>query len=112
MLKVILYIISVIVNFVYFFVMRIDLYTDRFHLPDGEMGEHTRSPIDSLYSADKGFLFYIELLFMAISVITSIVMLFGVKNNIVRIVQIVSTVASTLLFIIIMVYAGNVHLNY
>ena len=112
MIRVILYILSVIVNAVYFIILRMDLYTDVYHLPDGEMGVKHRSPISSLSHADMYGLFKLELFLMVVSIITSILMMFGVKNNIVKIAQIVSTVASTAVFIIILVIAGNVKLRY
>lgn len=112
MIKAILYIASAIANFVYFVILRMDLYTDRYHLPDGEMGENRRSPISSLAHADMNGLVTLELFLMVVSVITSLLLLFGVKNNIVKIVQIVSTIASTAVFIIILVIAGNIHLKY
>ena len=110
--KVILSIVSIIVNIVYFVILRTDIYLDRYHLPNGETGEHKRSPMNSLYHADMNWIFYLELLFMAVSIITSILLLFGVKNSIIKITQIVSTVASTVMFIVIMVISGNIHLKY
>ena len=112
MVRIILYIISVLVNAAYFIVLRMDLYTDRYHLPDGKMGVHHRSPISSLNHADMNWLSGLEVLLMAVSVVTSVLLLFGLKNSIVRIIQIVSTIASTIVFIIIMVIAGNVRLKY
>ena len=112
MIGKILYILSVIENIAFFMIMRIELYTDRYHLPDGEMGENKRSPLDSLYHADQSWLAKLEFVFMLVSIVTSVLMFFGVKNNIVKTVQIVATAASTIGFIIIMIYAGNVHLKY
>ena len=112
MIKVILYIISIVVNPVYFMILRTDLYTDVYHLPDGETGVNHRSPIESLSHADMYGLFKLELFFMAVSVITSVLMLFGIKNNIVKIAQIVSTVGSTVMFIVILIISGNVRLRY
>ena len=81
-----------------------DLYTDRYHLPDGEMGEHHRSPIDSLYTANNPELLHLQLFLMLISVVTSLLLLIGVKNKVVRIIQIISTIASTAVFVIILIY--------
>ena len=111
MKKIILYVISIIVNPIYFFILQMELYTDYGRLPDGEMLVNRRSPIESLYHADMSGLFTLELFFMAVSVVSSILMLFGVKNRIAKIVQIVSTVASTVNFIIILAVSGSVHLT-
>ena len=110
--KIVLYIVSIIVNIVYFVILRADIYLDRYYLPNDEMREKKLSPMDRLYHADLSWLFYLELLFMAVSIITSILLLFGVKNSIIRITQIVSTVASTVMFIVIMIVSGNIHLKY
>ena len=105
-------IISIIADAAFFFVMRIDLYTDRYHLPDGKMGEHRRSMVSSLFHADMNWLYYVEILFMAVSIVTSILLMLGLKNSIVKIIQIVSTVASAVLFIVIWCVASKVHLKY
>ena len=110
-MRVILYVISILVNPIYFFILRMELYTDYGVLPDGKRIVNRRSPIESLYHADMSWLFSLELLLMAASVITGVLMLFGVKNKIVKVAQIVSTVASTVMFIIIMMVAGNVQLT-
>ena len=108
-----IYIISIIVNAVYYYVLNLELYVDRYHLPDGEMGEHSRSPVESLYTADNPALWYLQLLFMLISAATGLLLLFGVNNRIVKIVQIVGTIASTLLFVIILFYTKtSVHPRY
>ena len=101
-----LYIISIIANIVYFVILRMDLYTDRYHLPDGGMGEHRRSPIDSMYTADAPVLVYLQIILMAVSVITSVILMAGVKNRVVSIVCIAANIASTVVFIIIMVVSG------
>ncbi len=72
-------IIPIIVNIVYFIVLRTDLYTDRAAMADGSMREWHRSPVDSLYTADKPALLYLQLIFAAVSVITSALVLFGVS---------------------------------
>ena len=77
-------ILSIIVNVIYFIVLRTELYTDRAMLPDGNMREWQHSPIDRLYAADKPGLLYLQLLFAVVSVITGVLILFGVRNDIVR----------------------------
>ncbi|MCR5799138.1 MAG: hypothetical protein K6G69_03600 [Lachnospiraceae bacterium] len=113
MLKIFLYIVSVIVNAVFYIILNIDLYTDTFHLPDGNMGSHQRSPISSLYTADKPWLLYIQVLMMIVSAVTALLLIFGVKNKTVKIAQIVATAGSILMFIIIMIYTSKaVHPRY
>ena len=113
MLKMLLYIISIIANAVYFVILRMDLYTDTYHLPDWEMGVHHRSPIDSLYTADNPALLYLQLALMLASAVTSLLMLLGVKSHAVKVIQIASTIGSTAMFIIILIYAGYfVHPHY
>ena len=111
MVNVILYVISIIVNPVYFFILQKEIYTDQAYLPDGSMLVKRRSPVESLYHVDKSWLFSLELLFMVVSIVTSILMLFGVKKKFIKIAQIVSTVASTVIFIVIMIISGDVHLT-
>ena len=108
----VLSIISIIVNVVFFVVLKLNLYTDRAVLGDGTTREWQRSPLDRLYVADKQPLFYLQVFLAAVSIITSILVLVGVKNSIVKIVQIVSTIASVILFVIIMIVAGNIHPKY
>lgn len=112
MIKIFYYIGSCIVNIVYFIILRMELYTDRYRLPDDEFRERTYSALEKLSHADKSYLSYIEIILMVVSVVTSILVLCGVKNNIVKIIQIGSTIASTVIFIIILFVAGNIHLKY
>jgi len=106
-LKTLLYIVSVIVNAVFFIILNMELYTDTYHLPDGNMGSHQRSPISSLYTADKPWLLYIQVLMMIVSAVTALLLIFGVKNKTIRIVQIVATAGSIAMFIIIMIYTSK-----
>ena len=112
-MNVIPYIISVLVNIVYYIFLRIDLFTDSYHLPGVEgMVVNRRNAIDSLFHADMNGLINIEMLFMVVSIISSVMMLFGMSSSALRTVQRVSTIASTVVFVVIMIAAGNVHLTY
>ncbi|MBR5336978.1 MAG: hypothetical protein IK152_03245 [Lachnospiraceae bacterium] len=71
-----------------------------------------RNAIDSLFHADMNGLINIEMLFMVVSIISSVMMLFGMSSSALRTVQRVSTIASTVVFVVIMIAAGNVHLTY
>ncbi|MBR5419862.1 MAG: hypothetical protein IK115_01795 [Lachnospiraceae bacterium] len=105
-------IISIIANVVFFIVLRLDLYTDHAVLGDGETHTWHRSPLDRMYTAGSNTLVDLQFFFAIVSVISSILLMFGVKNNIVRIVQLISTLASLILFICMMIYAGHVHPKY
>ncbi len=105
-------IISIIVNILYFVVLNIDLYTDRAILPEGIREEWHRSPLDRLDVADNRIPLYLFLFFGAVCIISSVLFLFGVKHNVVKIIRLVSVIASTLMFIFIMIYTGAVHATY
>lgn len=111
-MKKILSIVSIMINAVYLAVLNMDLYTDRAMMPDGKRREWQRSPIDRLYMADRPGLLYLQLFLMAVSVLTGLLILFGVKKGIVKKVWIVSTAASTVMFIILMIVTGNTHAQY
>ncbi len=108
----ILSIISILVNVLYFVVLNLKLYTDRAVLGDGIAREWQKSPIDRLYAADKNVLLYVQILLAAVSIITGILVIAGVKNNIVKIVQLSSTISSTVMFIVILSIAGSTHPRY
>lgn len=105
-------ILSIIVNIAYFVVLNLNIYTDRAMMPSGDVREWHRSPIARLNIADQSFLIYLQIVFAAVSIITSILYLFGVRNSIVRKIQCVSTIGSTIVFIIIMIVTSNSHTNY
>ena len=105
-------ILSIILNIAYFVVLNINIYTDRAMMPTGEIREWHRSPIARLNIADQSFLIYLQIVFAAVSIITSVLFLFGVRNNIIKIIQLVSTIGSTIMFIIIMIVTSNLHAKY
>ena len=105
-------ILSIILNIAYFVVLNINIYTDRAMMPTGEIREWHRSPIARLNIADQSFLIYLQIVFAAVSIITSVLFLFGVRNNIIKIIQLVSTIGSTIVFIIIMIVTSNLHAKY
>ena len=77
-------ILSIIANIAYFVVLNFNIYTDRAMMPTGEVREWHRSPIARLSIADRSFLIYLQIVLAAVSVITSILFLFGVRNRIIR----------------------------
>ena len=105
-------ILSIILNIAYFVVLNINIYTDRAMMPTGEIREWHRSPVTRLNIADQSFLIYLQIVFAAVSIITSVLFLFGVRNNIIKIIQLVSTIGSTIMFIIIMIVTSNLHAKY
>ncbi len=105
-------ILSIIVNIVYFVVLNMNIYTDRAMMPDGEVRVWHRSPIARLNIADQSFLIYLQIVLSAVSILTSVLFLFGVRNNTIRTIQLVSTIGSTIVFIIIMIVTSNLHANY
>ena len=105
-------ILSIILNIAYFVVLNLNIYTDRAMMPTGEIREWHRSPITRLNIADQSFLIYLQIVFAAVSIITSVLFLFGVRNNIIKIIQLVSTIGSTIVFIIIMIVTSNLHAKY
>lgn len=111
-LRIIQGISTIVANIVFCFVLRMEIYTDRAHMADGSVHVYHKSPLDRLEVADRYGLFYLQLMFMVISCITGILLICGVKNNIVRIVQLVSSAASIVMFITIMVISKGIHPKY
>ena len=105
-------IISIIVNIAYFVVLNLNIYTDRAKMPTGEVREWHRSPIARLNIADQSFLVYLQIAFIAVSIITSILFLFGVRSSKIRTIQLVSAIGSTIVFIIFMIETSDLHANY
>ena len=105
-------IISVIADIAVFFVLNIVMYTDRALMPNGETREWHRNPIGRLHAADQDWMLYLQILLAAVSIIGSILTLFGVKNEIIKKVQLISTVASVIMFVIIMVVTANINVKY
>ena len=105
-------ILSIIVNILYFVILNLNIYTDRAMMPNGEVREWHRSPITRLNIADQSFLIYLQIILAAVSMITSILFLFGVRSSTIRTIQLVSTIGSTIVFIIIMIATSDLHVNY
>lgn len=104
-------IISIIANAVCVFVMFTNIYTDRFYLPthDGEPQQRIiqRSPASRLGLMDKRWMISLMLIIASVAVISSLLTIFGVKSKTVKIVQIGALIASTLLFIAIMIISAH-----
>ena len=105
-------ILSIIVNIAYIAVLNIPFYTDRAMMPDGHYREWHRSPVSRLYVSDQPWLYYLEIVFAAVCILASVLILLGVKHKVIRTVQIASIIASTVMFIIIMIVTNNIHAHY
>ncbi len=105
-------ILSIIVNIAYFVILNMNIYTDRAMMPTGDVREWHRSPITRLNMADQSFLLYLQIVLAAVSIITSVLYLFGVRSRKIRIIQLVSLIGSTIVFIIIMIVSSNSHARY
>ena len=105
-------ILSIIANIAYFVVLNMNIYTDRATMPTGEIREWHRSPIARLNIADQSVLFYLQMILAAVSIITSVLFLFGVRGRMIRTIQLVSVIGSTIIFIIIMIVTSNSHAKY
>ena len=105
-------ILSILLNIAYVVVLNISFYTNRAPMPTGQFREWQRSPVDRLSIADQSWLFYLQIVLAAVSVITSVLRLFGVRGRTLNTVQLISTIASTIVFIIIMIVTSNSHAKY
>ncbi len=105
-------ILSIIVNIAYFAVLNMNIYTDRAIMPTGEVREWHRSPITRLNIADQPFLIYLQIVLAAVSIVTSVLFLFGVRQSIIRKIQRISVICSTIMFIIIMIVTSDSHARY
>ena len=105
-------ILSIIVNIVCFIVLNSELYTDRAMMPTGDVREWHRSPVARLSISDQSFLFYLQVVLAAVSILTSVLLLFGIRSSIIQKVQRVSTIGSVVMFVIIMIVTGNSQVKY
>ena len=104
--------IPVILNILYCIILHIPFYTDRIILPGGMTQTYKQSPADRLYTADMPYLLYLQYLFILIGLITSLLILFGMKQNALKTVRLISTVLSAVLFTVILFLASMNHPKY
>ena len=97
---------------VYFVVLNLAIYTDRAVMPAGNIREWHRSPIDRLNIADQSFMLYLQIAVAAVSIITSILLLFGVRSQTVKTIQLISTIGSTVIFIFILILTSTANAHY
>ena len=103
---------TIVANIVFYIVLHMEMYTDRAHMADGSVQVYHKSPLDRLGVGDRYGLYHLQLMFMVVSCVTGILLICGVKNNIVRVAQLVSSVASIVVFIAIMVVSKGIHPKY
>ena len=106
------YIVSILVNVIYCVVLNLELYTDRAVMPGGQIREWRRSPLGRLGVSGQPWLAVLQIVLTAVSIVTSGLVLFGVKSRTVKTLQLISTIASTLMFILIMIVTANTHAKY
>ena len=105
-------IIVIIFDLVFYYILNKSIYTDRAPMPDGNVRKWKRSPIDRLNISDSTWLLYLQLFFIVVSIISSILIMFGFKHQMIKIIQIVSFILSIIMFIIIMIFTSNTHVKY
>ena len=105
-------ILLMIVNVAYLAVLNIPFYTDRAKMPTGEIREWHRSPVARLNISDQSFLFYLQLVLAAVSIIAGVLLLLGVRKSIIKTIQLVSAIGSTVMFVIIMIVTADSHVHY
>ena len=105
-------ILSIILNVVFFIVLNTQIYTDRAKMPTGEVREWRRSPVDRLNIADQSFLFYLQIAFAVVSIISAVLLLFGIPSSIVKKIRLIAAIGSAVMFIIIMIMTSNANVKY
>ncbi len=105
-------ILAIVANILFFVVLRLSIYTDRAMMPGGQIRQWQRSPIDRLRISGQPALLYLQLFFAAVSVVAAVLILCGVKNSVVKKIRLVSTIASAVMFLVIMILTGAVRQRY
>ena len=105
-------ILSIIVNIAYLVILNIAFYTDRAKMPTGEIREWNRSPVARLNLSNQSFLFYLQIVLAAVSIIASVLLLLGFNKSLIKTIQLISTIGSTVVFVIIMIVTSNSHVRY
>ena len=104
--------ISMIANILFCILLNVSFYTDRAPMPDGSFRQWRRSPADRLSLSGQSALLYLQFALAAVSVVTGILALCGVKSSTVRTVQLIASAASAVLFVVILIVTGNSHAKY
>ena len=99
----------------YMFLMHRNIYTDVLRTPlinaDGEpetiLVEKHVNAAHRLVTANLSWLYYLEMALAIVSVVCSLLLLFGVKSDAVKKIQIISSVLALAGFIAVLVIAGG-----
>ena len=105
-------IVSFIADILIFVVLNIEMYTDRAKMPDGQTKVWRRSPVGRLHAVGMDWMLYIQIFFAAVSVISSLLILFGISGEAVRKIRLISLIASVSVFVIIMIVTGVAQARY
>ncbi len=105
-------VVTVFLNAVFMIVLHLKLYSDRFVLPGEAARTWRRSPVESLQTADMPALLILQYVFVIVSVVSAVLVLFGVKSRTVRIVRLASAVGSAVMFVLIMIVSASVRPRY
>ncbi len=105
-------IIAFVANAVFYLLLNREIYVDRALMPDGGYREWHRSAVTRLRISGQTWILYLELAFMAVSIISSVLVILGVKAGAVKVIQLVSLMAVTVMFIIIMIVTANQNVRY
>ena len=105
-------VLSVVLTAIYYAVLNIQLYTDRAVMPSGETRTWRRSPASRLTLSDRTWLLYLLGAVSVFSILFGILRLFGIREDVFLIAQIVSILAAAILFAAAMVLSRNSHAKY
>ena len=105
-------VLSIIANAAFLIILNMEFYTDRAVMPSGEVREWHRSPIDRLNIADQSLFLYLQIILAAVSIIADVLLVFGIHSDIVKKIQLITTIGSAVLFIIIMIVTSNTYVKY
>ena len=108
----VLSIISIIVNIAFNVIIFLKLFTARVHMPDGGLSVYHFSALDKLNAAELTILVYLQILISMVAVILSIFALGKVKADIMKKPQIISFIASVVMFIVLMIVTILIHPKY
>lgn len=108
----VLSIISIIANITFNIIIFLKLFTARVHMPDGGLSIYHLSALDKLNAADLTILVYLQILISMVAVILSIFVLGKVKADIMKKPQIISFIASVVMFIVLMIVTILIHPKY
>lgn len=105
-------ILSLVLQIVFFAILNTDLYTDRARMPDGRVRVWHRSPISRLHISDQTGFLYLYLFLAAVCILTGILILFGVKQRAVRTIRLAALIGSAAVFILIMILTSDAFVSY